>query len=150
MIMLAGFLDITAACIQAYIMRGSTPDIVLEYIASGLVGKEAFSGGVGMQLLGLIVHFCIVSVSAVIFFLAYPKLSILHKSIWINALLIALISWAVTTRIIIPFSKIQPAPFVVSKAFIAIAILYFCVGLPISYFTKQYYIRKNEWAQKDS
>ena len=38
----AGSLDICAAFIQAYLVKGSTPDIILKYIASGLFGKDAF------------------------------------------------------------------------------------------------------------
>ena len=42
---IAGCLDIIAACIQSYILKSSTPDKVLKYIASGVFGKAATSGG---------------------------------------------------------------------------------------------------------
>lgn len=139
MILLAGILDITAACIQAYVTRQTTPDVVLQYIASGLLGKVAFSGGVGVLLLGLLIHFIIVSACAIVFFLAYPAISFLKVSLFLNAFLIAIIAWTVTTRIIIPLSKIKPAPFDLSRVLIAVAILYVCVGMPIAVMTKRYY-----------
>ena len=139
MILLAGILDITAACIQAYVTRQTTPDVVLQYIASGLLGKAAFSGGVGVLLLGLVIHFAIVSACAIVFFIAYPKIRFLKATVFLNAFLIAIIAWTVTTRIIIPFSKINAAPFDISRALIAIAILFFCVGIPIAVMTKRFY-----------
>ena len=46
---IAGTLDITAACIQYYIRTGKGPANVLRYVASGVFGKEAFTGGVPRQ-----------------------------------------------------------------------------------------------------
>jgi len=139
MILIAGMLDITAACIQAYITRNTTPDVVLKYIASGLLGQDAFSGGVGVQLLGLVIHFAIVSACAITFFLVYPRIGFLKASVFLNAFLIAIIAWTITARIIIPFSKINAAPFDVSRALMAVVILYVCVGMPIAVMTKRFY-----------
>ncbi|MCH5597011.1 hypothetical protein [Niabella ginsengisoli] len=135
----AGSLDICAAFAQAYLSNGVTPDIVLQYIASGIFGKEAYSGAVKYILFGLAVHFFIVLMCAVTYFLSYTKVSFLKKSIFLSSFLIALIAWVVTTMVIIPLSKIQSSPFNLEKAIIAIAILYFCVGIPISLFAKSYF-----------
>lgn len=140
--LIAGSLDITAACIQAYLSKNVTPVIVLEYIASGLFGKDAFSGGYGYILTGLIIHFIIAFACTVAYFLAYPKIKLLHRSILLSSLLVAMIAWTVTTRLIIPLSKIQTPPFNLSKAILAISILYFCIGLPITIFAKHFYTNK--------
>jgi len=136
---IAGCLDITAACIQAWLAKGITPEVVLKYIASGVFGKDAFSGGIGYILFGLLVHFAIAFACTFIYFLAYPKLKFLHIHILLSSLLIAVIAWAITTRLIIPLSNIRPAPFNITKALTAIVILYVCIGLPVSYFAKRYY-----------
>ena len=44
--LLAGTLDILAAFIQSYLMANVVPSTVLKYIASGVFGKSAYSGGV--------------------------------------------------------------------------------------------------------
>jgi len=73
---LAGTLDITAAFINSYLRSEVTPDIVLQYIASGVLGREAFSGGLGTAFLGLIFHYLIAFVWTLIFFKLYPLLRI--------------------------------------------------------------------------
>lgn len=140
--LIAGCLDITAACTQAWLAKGTTPDIVLKFLASGLFGKDAFTGGAGMIMTGLLVHFLIAFGCTLVYFLLYPKWKFLQQNIFVSAALIALIAWAVTTRIIIPLSRINPAPFNLQKALMAIGILYVCIGLPISYFAKRYYSKK--------
>jgi hypothetical protein len=137
--LIAGCMDITGACLHAFIARSITPDVVLKYIASGFFGKEAFNGGLGIMAIGLLVHFFIVFACTVSFFLLYPKLKFLRHSIIINSLLIALVAWAVTNLIIIPMSNINAAPVNYSRAIIAYAVLFICIGLPISITAKKFY-----------
>jgi hypothetical protein len=137
--LIAGCMDITGACLHAFIARGITPDVVLKYIASGFFGKEAFNGGLGIMAIGLLVHFFIVFACTVSYFLLYPKLKFLRHSIIINSLLIALVAWAVTNLIIIPMSNINAAPVNYSRAIIAYAVLFICIGLPISITAKKFY-----------
>lgn len=139
---IAGCLDITAASIQAYLSKSVTPDILLKYIASGLFGKDAFSGGFEFMLFGLLIHFLIAFTCTLTYFSVYPKLKLLHKNILLSSLFVALIAWAITTSLIIPLSKIQTSTFNFTKALIAISILYFCIGLPITSFAKQFYSKK--------
>jgi hypothetical protein len=137
--LIAGCLDITAACIQAYLSKSVTPDILLKFIASGVFGKDAFSGGFEFILFGLFVHFLIVFASTLTYFLVYPKLKLLQTNIFLSSLFVALIAWAITTRLIIPLSKIQTPSFDFTKALIAISVLYLCIGLPITFFAKKFY-----------
>ncbi len=139
--LLAGSLDITAACIQAYATNGTTPDIILKYVASGLLGKDAFAGGYGTMVIGLLFHFIIAFACTLVFFLLYPKLKFLHRSVLLNSFFIALIAWAVTTQIIIPLSEIKPGVFNLKKVAIAVAILFVCIGLPVAIAAKKYYLR---------
>ena len=139
---IAGCLDITAACTQAWFAKSITPDTILKYIASGVFGKDASAGGIGFILFGLLVHFLIAFACTLVYFLVYPKLKLLHVNILLSSLFIAVIAWAVTTRLVVPLSKINPAPFNLTKALTAIAILYVCIGLPVSYFAKQHFSKK--------
>jgi hypothetical protein len=137
--LIAGFLDIAGACTQAYLSRSITPDVLLKHIASGFFGKDAFTGGFGMMMIGLLVHFFIVLACTLIFFLLYPKLKFLQHSIIINSLLIALVAWTVTNLVIIPMSNITTAPINYLRAMIGFAILFICIGLPISISAKKFY-----------
>ena len=134
---IAGCLDITAACMNAYLSSGVTPDRLLKYIASGLYGKSASTGGFDMMLLGLLVHFIIAFSCTACYFWAYPKLSFLKQNVWLNSALIAIAAWVVTTRVIVPMSQIQQPPFNLIQALKAVTILYFCIGLPISFAAKK-------------
>lgn len=140
-VLIAGCLDITAAGVQAY-SKGVTPEVLLKYIASGWFGKDAYTGGFELALFGLAVHFFIVFAIAITYFLLSPKLEILQKNIWFSAGLLAVCAWGVTTRVIIPVSRIEAPPFDFVKSLIAITILYFCIGLPIAFFAAKYFKRK--------
>ncbi|MGE9312529.1 hypothetical protein ACLOAU_12840 [Niabella sp. CJ426] len=135
----AGTLDILGAFAYNYITRTTPPDIILRYIASGLFGKTAFSGGGLYPLIGLICHFLIVLSCVVVYFKLFPRVSLLRRNILLSALLIALVAWGVTTLVIIPLSKIGTSSPGLSAALTAIAILFFCIGLPIAFFTRQYF-----------
>lgn len=139
--LIAGTLDILAAFIRSYVTDGVPPSTVLKYIASGAFGNSAFAAGAQMIAFGLLVHYFIAFSCTVCFFLIYPRWPLLRRSIVLNGILIALVAWVVTTRLIIPRSKAAQGPFDLLEASIAIAILIVCVGLPNAYFAKRYYDR---------
>ena len=137
--LVAGTLDIFGAFAQNYVARKTPPDIILRYIASGLFGKTAFTGGVLYPLVGLLCHFLIVLACVVVYFKLFPRMQFLQKNIFLSALLVALVAWGVTTLLVVPLSKIGASSFQLSAALTAIAILFFCIGLPIAFFTRQYF-----------
>lgn len=104
--LIAGSLDLIGASSSAYLGKGTTPDKLLKYIASGFFGKAALSGGVSMIVWGLLFHFLIVFACVIIFLLAYQRLRILHHKLFLNALLIATVAWITTNLIIVPLSHI--------------------------------------------
>ena len=140
---IAGTLDITAACTQYYINTGKGPGNVLRYLASGVFGKKAFAGGVPMATWGLFFHYIIAFGLTIFFFWLYPKIKLLSKNIIVTGLLYGVFAWAVTTLIIVPLSNTPPpAPFDIRKAAVAMLILMFCIGLPISLIISRYYSKK--------
>lgn len=141
--LIAGTLDILAAFLQAYFTSGILPNTILKYIASGVFGEAAFTGGLEMVLLGLLFHYIIAFACTATFYWAYPKLSILKYNILLNAIAIGVLAWIATTQLIVPISKIDPSPFDLEKALVAVLILIFCIGLPIAYRANQYYKQKH-------
>src|SRR5688572_23368021 len=74
--LVAGSLDISAA-ILTWLPRGVTPGRVLQSVASGLLGKDSFTGGAGTAALGLFLHFVIMCGIVAVFVLASRRLPVL-------------------------------------------------------------------------
>jgi hypothetical protein len=65
---LVGALDITAACINAWVIAGLTPARVLKGVAGGLLGRGALEGGFATAALGLVMHFTMALTVVTIFY----------------------------------------------------------------------------------
>jgi len=128
-----GFLDIAVACIDAYLRFGSSPLAVFRFIASGVFGEAAFSGGVPMAMWGCIFHFFIATSWTFLYFLAYPKLPRLSKSRIASGIVFGLVIWLVMNLIVLPLSSVPPMQFDTLRALKGIVILMICVGLPASF-----------------
>jgi hypothetical protein len=142
--LLAGSLDILSACVHAYLVRGTTPVVVLQFIASGAVGKAAaFSGGWGMPLLGLLFHYIIAYSFTTLFFLLYPAVKIMSKSIVITAIVYGIFIYSVMNFLVLPLTKIPPITFHIEKAVLPVLILIVAIGLPLSFFARKFFQHKN-------
>lgn len=141
--LLAGSLDMLSACLHAYIVRGTTPEIVLRFIASAAVGKQAFAGGWEMPLLGLLFHYIIAYSFTILFFLLYPHLKIMWKSIVLTAIIYGIFIFVVMNLLVLPLTKIPRAAFHFDKAAMATGILIVAIGLPLSFFARKFYDTSN-------
>ena len=142
--LVAGTLDIVAACIQFYLKTGKSPSIVLKYIASGVFGRQlAYSSGWSMVAWGLFFHFFIAIVFAALFGWMYKRWLWISRNIILSGVLYGIFVWAVMNFAIVPLSKIGPQPFAWKPAGIALLILVCMIGLPIALITHSY-SRKNK------
>jgi len=141
--LLAGTLDILSACISAYLSKGIMPVIVLKYVASGLFGKEAFTGGPMMPVYGLLIHYTIAYSFTVFFFLIYPSLKFLSKNVVLTAILYGIFIYVVMDLIILPFTRAARGAFRIDKALLAAAILMVAIGLPLSIVARRFYYPKS-------
>lgn len=76
-VLLAGSLDLAYACLVAP-FRGYPATAVLQAIASGLLGRQAFSGGADVMALGVLLHYAIIGGMALVPWLAiarWPRLA---------------------------------------------------------------------------
>lgn len=145
--LLAGSLDIVLACLQAYIVRGTSPEIVLRFIASGALGKPAFTGGWEMPLIGLLFHFIIAYSFTILFFLLYPSIKPMRKSIVLTAIVYGIFIFVVMNLLVLPMTKIARASIQLDKAAIATLILIMAIGLPLSIFARKFYQHRNSGNQ---
>lgn len=138
--LLAGLLDIIAACVNAYINNSNvTPDRVLRYIASGVYGPEAFKGGTEMIIMGLLFHFVIATGFAALFVLLAQRFRFLTRHFVISGLIYGVIVWVIMNQVVVPLSEVKRGPFNWRRAIEAALILMFMIGLPIAWITKRYY-----------
>jgi len=135
--LLAGSLDIIAACSLFSIQSGRDPSIVLRFIASGAVGLRALTGGWTMSLLGLFFHFVIAYCWTTLFFLVYP---LLPKLNWIvSGVAFGIIIWLIMNFAVLPLTKVMQRPFDLKQALTGTTILILMVGLPVSFLSARFY-----------
>ena len=134
--LLVGTLDILSAFVDVYISSGKNPLVVLNYIASGAIGKTAFAGGVGIQLLGLLFHFIIAFSFTVLFFWLYSKNNLPSKNWIITGIIYGIFIWVVMNLIVVRLSYIPSAPLSAMKPIKVLksALILICmIGLPLSF-----------------
>ena len=78
--MLCGVLDITAACVQAWIQAGRNPAMVLKGIASALWGRAALDAGTGMAAIGLAMHFTVALTVTLVFYALSRRFAFLRTA----------------------------------------------------------------------
>lgn len=139
--LIAGTLDILAATTHAYV-RGISPIRLLQFVASGLFGAEAFSGGLTMAFSGLVIHYIIALSWTFLFFMIYPKLSFLSKNKIVAGILYGVFVWLAMSFIVLPLTAVPKSPFNIIQAIVGAVILILMIGLPISFFANRYYSNK--------
>jgi hypothetical protein len=136
--LIAGTLDISDAFIFSYLYRGIHPTRILQGIASGVLGRDAFTQGTRSALLGLFFHYLIATTAATLYILASRHLPLSrHPFLWGS--LYGLIVYAVMNYIVLPLSKIGPRPTPPLVPLInGVAALIFCIGIPIALIARRF------------
>lgn len=142
--LVAGTLDILCAFTHFYINTGKNPLIILKYIASGVFGPTARSGGTGAMIWGLVFHYMIAFGATLFFFWIYPRLKFISANRWVTAIVYGLFIWAVTNLVIVPLSLIHKFPSNFTQSVIAAMILIVAIGLPLSFIIGKYYDKGEE------
>ncbi|MBA3881307.1 MAG: hypothetical protein H0X73_01045 [Chthoniobacterales bacterium] len=128
--LIAGSLDIASAFVLAG-MKGRTPTWLLQYVASGLVGAQAFSGGFATAALGALLHFLIAMGAAAVFYVSSRKLRILTERPVVGGLAYGVAVHAFMNLIVLPLSAATVRP-TVSGVVTQLIIHMLLIGLPIS------------------
>lgn len=131
--LLVGTLDIAAALIQFYTKTGKAPfKPVLTFVASGLLGKPAFTNGDGMMLAGLLIHYLIAAAFTVLFFLTIAKTPFAKEQKLLTGILYGAFIWAVMNLLILPLTKAPQPTMEFWTVVVGMLILICCIGLPLS------------------
>jgi hypothetical protein len=144
---LCGVLDIIAACIDAYVAAGLTPEHVLKSVAGGLLGRSTFQGGLKTAALGLVMHFTMALTVAAIFYALSRRFPMPQR---LSAVVAVGMSYGAAVFVVNNFAT---APFLswVRSLYLHTPVLFkppmglsqfvihmFCVGLPIALVMRRY------------
>jgi uncharacterized membrane protein YagU involved in acid resistance len=132
-----GVLDITSAFIN-WGLQGVPPSRLLQGIASGLLGTEAFHGGWQTVLLGACCHFFIAFSAAAVFYAASRKLKFMTQHAIYSGIAYGVAVYLVMYWIVMPLSRLHQAPLTLTRSVVAIVTHMVCVGLPISLMVRKF------------
>jgi hypothetical protein len=136
--LIAGTLDALAA---TFILGKGNWAGVFKFVASGLYGKDAFTGGNAIAIQGLIMHYIIALSFTLVYFFSYPYLGFLHKNVVLSSIIYGVFVFVVMTFCVVPLSKIGFRSFQPVPALINLIILMLCISLPITYIASKYYAK---------
>ena len=137
--LVVGVLDITSAFVIAAI-KGSGSIRMLQGIASGLLGRRSFEGGVGTAAFGLAIHFFVALVVVSVFYLASRKIDFLTRQPVVSGLVYGIAVYVFMYWVVIRlvFPNARPS---LSRDVTAVLVHMFLIGMPtalvISHFSKQ-------------
>jgi hypothetical protein len=134
----AGVLDILDP-IVFYQLRSHIPPIrIFQTVASGLLGRSAYSGGWTTAALGLAIHFGIAIFWAALFVIIARSIPVLRRQAAISGIIYGFIIYAVMNYLVLPQTHARPLPFQLSIVGLnGVCAIVFLVGLPIALINKQ-------------
>ena len=138
--LVAGTMDITAACLNAWIQSGVTPDRVFRYIATGVLGPPALTAGAGTAALGLFLHYVIATGWAVVFYIVSRFLGLMTEHPIPVGLGYGVVVYLLMNFVIVPLSQVparRPPPQFHERA-IQAGILMICIGVPIALIVRRF------------
>src|SRR5579859_4138350 len=100
---LAGLLDITYAVVYSG-LHGVPAQRILQSVASGLLGKASFDGGVGTAALGLVLHFLMMMLIAAVYYAASTRIRLLTRRAVPMGLLYGACVFLVMRLVVLPLS----------------------------------------------
>ena len=130
--LVVGILDGLFALIFYGLILGAKPVRIFQSVASGLLGRASYEGGIPTFLLGILLHFVVASCIAAVYYLASLKLPVLIRRPVVCGLIYGMLAYLGMNYVVIPLSAIGYRPSSLRlflPAFIAHA---FLVGLPIA------------------
>jgi hypothetical protein len=129
---IAGTLDL----IQASILFGWKIPLV---IAGGLLGRQAFHGGAGTFVLGILLHFFIACSAAAVFYAASRRLIFLTEHPLVCGLFFGMAVELVMSYIVLPLSALHArGPYELHDVILGLVVHMVVVGLPISYSVRRF------------
>jgi len=137
--LLAGTLDITDNLIFNQ-LRGVTPKMVFQYIASGLIGMNSFRSGLASVALGVVLHYFIALTWTGIFYAASRKLATLRRRPVICGLIYGVAVYLFMNLIVLPLSRVPHLrnPITAASRINGVLAVVLLIGLTVSLLVRKY------------
>lgn len=135
--LIGGAIDITYAVgFSAY--RGVAPMLILQSVASGLLGAPAFEGGAATAVLGFFLHFMIALIWSAVFYFASRRFPFMIRHAFIVGILYGVFIYFCMNLVVLPLSafprKVSFPPILLVTGLL---VHMFGIGLPISLAAKK-------------
>ena len=130
-----GSLDLADAFIF-FGLRGVEPVRILQSIASGLLGRDAYAGGAATAVLGALLHFAIIAVIVMVYLAASRRAPSLVRRPWLYGPLYGLAVYAVMNQVVVPLSAAAVGPTTPAAFVNGLLIHAFGVGLVTALFAR--------------
>ena len=132
----AALLDIAGAIIvYAFILEVTTAQRVLQSVAAGALGKEAYTGGWFTALAGLGFHTLIALSFAAFYYFLYPYWKKVFTNKWLAGFVYGCAVWAVMNLGVLPIVSGKPYVFNLKFFLYGTGLIIFMVGIPIALVT---------------
>jgi uncharacterized membrane protein YagU involved in acid resistance len=102
--LIAGTLDITAACIDVGVNFDKDPVWLLQNVASSLLGPRSYAGGLATAALGLLMHFTVAYTVTTVFYLLSRRWPVLLRWAVPSGLVYGALVFLVMYRVVIPLT----------------------------------------------
>jgi Na+/alanine symporter len=130
--LIAGSLDLT----QAFILFGWNIPLA---IAGGLLGRQAFQGGPGTYILGVLLHFFIACSATAVYYAASRTLHFLTEHPLVCGLFFGGAVELVMRLVVLPLSALHArGPYELSDLIQGLLVHMIVVGLPISFSVRRF------------
>lgn len=130
--LVAGALDLTFAFLF-YGAQGATPQRILQFIASGVLGRGSFQMGWDSAALGAFCHFFISVSAAGIYYLASLRLPFLTRRVIVAGATFGILMFLAMHFIVVPLSAVKSGPLQLSSVIGELCSHAFLFGIPIAY-----------------
>jgi hypothetical protein len=129
----AGVLDIVYAFVFAYFRSGTPPSRILQAVASGALGRDAYAGGTATAAIGLGFHFLTAFIITAVFFFAAARMPALTRRPVMTGAIYGIGVYLVMNFVVIPLSRIGSRPMPATIAVVlGVLVHMFLVGVPIA------------------
>ena len=104
-----------------------------------MLGRQAFDGGIGTYILGVLLHFFIACSAAAIYYAANLKLAFLKEHPLICGLFFGAAVEEVMTLVVLPLSALHArGPYTLHDLILGLLVHMVVVGLPISFSVRRF------------
>ncbi len=130
--LVAGTFDITYAIVFSYLRSGVAPSRIFKSVASGVLGRAAYDGGINAAALGLALHYLNALIITTIFFVVARSQPGLAKRPLLIGILYGAVVYLVMNYVVIPLSAIGAIGYPPPAVWISGVLVHmFLIGVPI-------------------